>query len=369
MNSLNSFPTSLSVLTRLLLAITVIFILVIAQQLLVPLFFAVLFAYALYPAATKLESTGLPRIVTNVFLILTSVVVIAGSIYGVILLVASFTEDLPQIKEQLTENIDAFQNFIEYAIGISESQMDSIMESIQESGQYIGQFFTATANTILIIGLIPVYTFLMLFYRNKFREFVSMTYASDHENVVQKIVDQAADVVPKYMKGLFFVCLILIGVNSAGFYLIGVEYALLMGVLAALFNLIPYLGTVIGYGLVFIFVLVTQSPTVALYVGIQFFIVQFFENNILTPNITGSYVQINPLVTILSLVGGGMIWGLAGMFMIIPYLAILKIVCENVPSLQPVGYLLGTRGTEKHTFTMQSIKQKFGVNESTSDDN
>ncbi|MGM0458674.1 MAG: AI-2E family transporter [Bacteroidota bacterium] len=124
--------------------------------------------------------------------------------------------------------------------------MDSIAESMQDSGQYIGEFFTATTNTILIVGLIPVYTFLMLFYRNKFREFVSMTYASNHENIVQKIVDQAAKVVPKYMKGLVFVCLILIVVNSAGFYLNGVEYALLIGVIAALFNLIPYLGTVIG---------------------------------------------------------------------------------------------------------------------------
>lgn len=350
----------LKVLIRLLLAIALVFVLIVTRQLLVPLFFAVLFAYALYPAAEKLESAGLPRILTTFFLIFTTVVVVAGSIYGVILLIASFTEDLPQVREQLTENIDSFQQTVQYAIGISESQMDSIMESMQESGQYVAQFFTATANTILIVGLIPVYTFLMLFYRNKFREFVSMTYASSHENIVQKIVDQTAEVVPKYMKGLFVVCLILIVVNSAGFYLIGVEYALLLGVVAALFNLIPYLGTVIGYGLVFFFVLVVQSPTVALYVGMQFFVVQFFENNILTPNITGSYVQINPLVTILSLVGGGMIWGLPGMFMIIPYLAILKIVCENVPSLKPVGFLLGTRGTEKHLISMEAIKKKVG---------
>lgn len=356
----NNISLPLKVLIRLLLAITIVFVLIVTRQLLVPLFFAVLFAYALYPAATKLESAGLPRILTTFFLIFTTVLVLAGSIYGVVLLVASFTENLPQVREQLTENIKAFQQSVQYAIGISESRMDSITESMQESGQYVGQFFTATANTILIVGLIPVYTFLMLFYRNKFREFVSMTSASKHKNIVQKIVDQAAEVVPKYMKGLFIVCLILMVVNSTGFYLIGVEYALLMGVIAALFNLIPYLGTVLGYGLVFIFVLVAQSPTIALYVGILFFIVQFFENNILTPNITGSYVKINPLVTIFSLVGGGMIWGLPGMFMIIPYLAILKIVCENVPSLQPVGFLLGTRGTEKHLISMEAIREKFG---------
>lgn len=180
LNTNNNFSMPLRVLIRLLLSITIIFILVITRQLLVPLFFAVLFAYALYPAANKLESVGLPRIITNLFLILTPVIVIAGSIYGLILLVVSFTEDLPQIREQLSENLSALQQFTENTIGISEFQIDSIIESLQESGQMVGQFFTATANSILIIGLIPVYTFLRLFYRDKFREFLSMTHASSH---------------------------------------------------------------------------------------------------------------------------------------------------------------------------------------------
>lgn len=354
-------------LIQLLLAITVIFILIVTRQLLVPLFFSILFAYALYPAASSLEARGLPRILANICLILLSIVVIGGSIYGLILLVVAFSEDLPQVKEQISQNMELFQRLLESTFGISEQQIGSLTQSMQESGQFIGQFFTATANTLLIIGLIPVYTFLMLFYRDKFRSFVSMTSASNHENVINNILDQTAEVVPRYMKGLFYVCLILIVINSTGFYLIGIEYALLLGVIAAIFNLIPYLGTIIGYGIAFLFVLFTQSPTLALYVILQFFVIQFFENNILTPNITGSYVQINPLVTILSLIAGGMIWGLPGMFMIIPYLAILKIVCENIPKLQPVSYLLGNRGTEQHSITMASIKKKFGMNDSETD--
>lgn len=348
------------ILARLLLGITIIFILIMTRQLLVPLFFSVLLAYALYPAAKSLENRGVPRIFTNLILIISSILFIGGVIYGLVLLVVAFSEDLPQIKEQISENMTLFQQLIESSLGISEQQIESISKSIQESGQYVGQLFSATANTILIIGLIPVYTFLMLFYRNKFRRFVSMTSASDHENIVNKILDQTADVVPQYMKGLFIVCLILIVINSAGFYLIGVKYALLLGTIAAIFNLIPYLGTIIGYGIACLFVLVTQSPTVAFYVVLQFFIVQFFENNILTPNITGSYVQINPLVTILSLIAGGMIWGLPGMFMIIPYLAILKIVCENIPNLKPVSYLLGNRGMEQYSISIESLKKKIG---------
>jgi predicted PurR-regulated permease PerM len=357
----NELPVSARVLMRLLLGIAIIFVLVVTRQLLVPLFFAVLFAYALYPAANRLEKIGIPRILTNLFLIFSSVIIIGAVIFGFGLLIASFTEDLPQIQAQIGENLENILVQIQNTFGISESQIDNGLESLQDFGQYIGQFFTATANTVLIIGLIPVYTFLMLFYRNKFRKFISMVFVSKYENIVQHIADQTANVVPRYMKGLFIVCLILVFINSAGFYLIGIEYALLLGVIAAFFNLIPYLGTVIGYGLVFIFVLATQSPALALMVIVQFIVVQFFENNILTPNITGSYVQINPLVTIFSLIAGGMIWGLPGMFMIIPYLAILKIVCENIPKLKPYSFLLGTRGTEKHLMTWPGIKKKLGL--------
>lgn len=363
MVSYKKLPTSARWLVRLLLVISIVFILIVARQLLVPLFFSILFAYALYPGAEKLENAGLPRILTNFVLILSAVFVIAGGVYGFAILVTSFSEDLPQIREQISENLTLFKQTLESSIGVTESQLESLAGNLQDLGEHIGKFFTATANTVLIIGLIPVYTFLILFYRNKFREFISRASANDHENVVQRIIDQAAEVVPKYMKGLFVVCLILIVINSGGFYIIGVEYALLLGVIAALFNLIPYLGTVIGYGLVFIFVLATQSGGLAIAVAIQFFIIQFFENNILTPNITGSYVQINPLVTIFSLVAGGMIWGLPGMFMIIPYLAMLKIVCENIPKYQSVSFLLGTRGTEKHLISIKAIKKKFGWNQ------
>lgn len=353
-------PFSARVLIHLLLGITLVFILIVTQQLLIPLFFAILFAYALYPAADRLENWGLPRFLTNLFLILSSLLIIGLIVFGFALLINSFSEDLPQIQEQVSENLDAMKERLENSLGITQLQIDRTIENLQDFGQYLGQLFTATANTVLIIGLIPVYTFFILFYRNKFREFISRVFVSKYENIVQHIADQTAHVVPRYMKGLFVVCLILAFINSVGFYLIGIEYALLMGAIAAFFNLIPYLGTVIGYGIVFLFVIATQSPGLALAVAFQFLIVQFFENNILTPNITGSYVQINPLVTIFFLIAGGMVWGLPGMLMVIPYLAIVKIICENIPNLKPYSFLLGTRGTERYLVTWKDVKNKFG---------
>ncbi|MGM0546022.1 MAG: AI-2E family transporter [Bacteroidota bacterium] len=356
---MESYPLALRYLIRLLLAFAIVATLIITKQLLVPLALAVLFAYLLYPVAQRLEQNNIPRIATNFILIIGSIAIVSGAAYGIILLITAFTDNLPAIKEQVDQNITQFRWALGSTFGVTAEQLDSIVDSIRGSGEYITEFFTGTANTILTMGLIPVYTFLLLFYRDKFRTFVQMLVPKKQQDTAQKIIDQAADIVPSYLKGLFIVFLILIGLNSFGFYLIGIKYALLVGIIAAVFNLIPYLGTVIGYGVAFLFVLATQSPTLALGVVVQFFIVQFIENNILTPNITGSYVQINPLVTILSLIAGGMVWGLPGMFMVIPYLAILKIVCENVDELKPIGYLLGTRGTEEHSLTFRGMKDKL----------
>lgn len=361
---MEKYPIALRYLIRLLLLSAIIAALLIARQLLVPFFLSVLFAYLLFPTARKMEQWKIPRIATNLILIIGSFALLTAVIYGITLLVITFSENLPEIKEQINTNITRLRWALGRTFGVTAEQLDSVVESIRGSGQYISELFTGTANTILTVGLLPVYTFLLLFYRDKFRTFISMLIPEQQEEVAQNIIEQAAEIVPKYLKGLFVVCFILVALNSLGFYLIGVEYALLLGFIAAVFNLIPYLGTVIGYLVVFLFVLATQSPGLALGVLAQFFVVQFIENNILTPNITGSYVQINPLVTILSLIAGGMVWGLPGMFMVIPYLAMLKIVCENIDRLKPVGYLLGTRGTERHALTFQSITGNSGADNS-----
>lgn len=356
---MNDYPIALRYLVRLLLGFAIIAALIITRQLLVPLFLSILIAYLLYPTAEKMENRGFSRILTNFILVLGAFFIFVGFAYGFTLLIISFSDNLPAIQEQIDKNITRFRWFLGRTFGVTAEQLDSVVESIRGSGEYVTQLFTGTANTILTIGLLPVYTFLLLFYRNKFRKFISKLIPPDQEQTAQDIIDQAAEIVPQYLKGLLVVCFILAFLNSLGFFIIGIEYALLMGIIAAFFNLIPYLGTIIGYLVVLGFVLATQSPTLAVFVVIQFFIVQFLENNILTPNITGYYVRINPLVTILSLIAGGMIWGLPGMFMVIPYLAMLKILCENIDSLKPVSFLLGTEGTEKYSINFQSVKNLF----------
>jgi predicted PurR-regulated permease PerM len=357
---MNRYPHIVRYLIWLIFAIAVVFALTEIKTLLVPLFWAVLLAYFLYPMARRLERWKIPRILTNFMVIIGTLVVLAGIGFLFGLLVTNFAQHVPNIKEQFVQNINHLQHVLQNTFGISNQQLKNLSKRVLTAVQFMGTFFTATKNTAIAIGLIPVYTFLILFYRNKFRAFLSMLVKPDKEETLQRIADQAAEIVPKYLKGLFVVCIILFGLNTLGFYVIGLRFAVFLGFVATIFSLIPYIGNIIGYTIVAIFVLATQTPTLALEVVIQFFIVQFIENNILTPNITGSYVEINPLVIIFSLIAGGMIWGLAGLFMVIPYLAMLKIVCENVEGLKPIGFLLSTRGTESHTITIKSMKNYFG---------
>jgi predicted PurR-regulated permease PerM len=352
-------PTSGKYLIRLLLLITIIFIGIILQNILVPLFFSVLFAYLLYPSAAKLEKFGLPRIITNLFLIVSALLLIAGFLYLTGHLIASLAEDFSDLREQFEHNISSLKDTVSSYLGISEDDIEDTVTDIDGEGGYTIRIFTATTNTIVAIGLMPVYTFLLLFYRNKFRVFLELITPKNSKEQVNHIVEQIAMIVPKYLKGLIVVVFVLMFINSTVFWLIGLEYPILLGIIAALFNLIPYLGTVIGYAVVLVIVLATQTPSLAVWVVLSFFPVQFFENNILTPNITGSYVQLNPLFIILSLLAGAMMWGLPGMLLVIPYLAMFKIICENTDNLKPIAYLLSTRGTERYLPSLKGIKKWF----------
>lgn len=358
-----NFPVSVRYLVRMLLIFAVIAVLSITKQLLVPLCFSIFLAYLLYPFARWLEEKKVPRIATNFFVILSFMALIGGAIFIAIQLFSSLSNDLPELRYQLAQNLGLVQTTISDFIGISIEQQNNILKTAGLNGDYFGAVIEAGKNTVLALALIPVYTFLLLFYRDKFREFISMMVKEEYEKEAQVIIKKAAEIVPKYLKGLVVVCVLLVGLNTLGFQLIGVKYPLLLGLIAAIFNLIPYLGTVLGYGIVALFVFGIQSPTIAGAVMIQFFIVQFIENNILTPNITGSYVRINPLVIIFSLIAGGLVWGLPGMFLVIPSLGVLKIFCESIEGLKPYAFLIGTQGTENHSITINSLRKRFGWSE------
>lgn len=348
----------------LLLFIVSIFALIQAQKLLAPLFLAALLSYLLFPIANFLEKRGVPRILANLASILVAILVLWGVIHFFSNQFSVFVDDFPQIRDQAITNLREVQQWLADTFDVSNSVVrDWIEERINDITYVestIRTVFRATTSMIVNVGLTPVYIFFMLYYRTKFHEFILRLAPDDKEGRIRHMLDEINLVATKYMTGVSTVMLILAVVHSIAFSVMGLRYPILLGVTAAFFNLIPYFGTLIGALIPLLFSLVAMdSLDYALWLVIYFVIIQFVENNILTPNITGGYVSLNPFVTILSLIVGSMVWGVVGMFIIIPFVAMFRIFCAHFSYLEPVAFLLSDRGTEEHALTLDKIKSIF----------
>lgn len=344
-----------------------IFALVAAQQFLAPILFAALLSYLLYPIANFLERHGFPRILANLLSILTGVVVIGGIIFFLSQQFYGFAQDFDNIKAQAEENLSAFEGWVSSTFGVAETKVRGWLEErsaeLMQMEDMMSKAFTATSNTLLIVGLMPVYIFFMLYNRSKIYEVILRMAHENTSERTKKILERVNHVATKYMGGLFVVVLILSVLNSLGLWIVGIKHPIFFGIASALFNFIPYFGTLLGALLPLTFALLAMdSLSYAMGVVIYFVIIQFVENNILTPTITGGSVRLNPFVTILSLVAGSMVWGVAGMFMVVPFLAMFKILCEYVDVLKPVAFLLSDKGNEKYALSLDKIKGLFKRN-------
>ena len=338
-----------------------------ARLLLYPLVLAVLFSYLLYPWSSGLEKKGVPRILANLSAILLALSVVGTTLYLIYKQIDKLAQQWPELKEQAETNIDRISYSVSSLFGMSASEMktwlsDQLSSASENQSVLTDTILPSTTGTIMAIGLIPVYVFLLLFYRDKLYRFFMMVYPEEKHAKASEVVDEISNVTKKYLGGVFIVVLILCVINTAGLLIIGLKFALLLGILSAVCNFIPYFGTLIGAVFpVTAALLFGDSSSQILSVVIMFLIVQFTENNILTPNITGGSVQINPLVTIISLIAAGMVWGIPGMFSVVPIMGMLKIILEKDARYKPFAYLLGTSGTEEHAVTAHKIKRFFSI--------
>lgn len=348
----------------LLFLILFIFGLVESRDFLVPLLLGILLSYLLFPIVKFLEDHKFPRIPANIIALITAIFVIVLAVNFFSNQFTVFAKDFPQIREQADKNLQNMREQISSSIGISAERFrgweDSVTENLFKTFAEMESVFRATTSTIVSIGLMPVFIFCFLYYRDKFHEFFIRMVPNENKIKAENILREINLVARKYMTGVFIVVIILSIVHSVTFIIIGLDYPIFFGVSAALFNFIPYFGTLIGAILPLLYAfLAMDSSHFALAVLLYFVVIQFIENNILTPNITGGYVNLNPFITILSLIFGSMVWGIAGMLLIVPIMAMVKIFCENIRFLQPIGFLLSDKGTEQHAISWDKIRNIF----------
>ena len=333
----------------LLLITLIIFGMIVAKPILVPLAFAIVVAVLLTPLANYMEKYKIPRFVSAFLSILVAVTFVAGLIFFSYNQIIGFADDISLIEDRLNELFDQFNEFISYWFEVEpdaqlESLEDTVVSFLRDNVEAFTRGMMTAATTITMFFLIPIYVFLLLIFRDFLKEFVFQALDRDNQGgKVERVVYKVKDVLQNYIVGMFIVICILAVINSIMLLIIGVNHAVFFAVFAAVLNVIPFVGPILGSILPAIYSLLTMDSLIypaAILLG--FYIVQLFESNLFTPTIVGSRVSLNPLVTLLAIFIGGQIWGLAGMILFIPAGAMMKEIFDEVETMKPYGFLLGS---------------------------
>lgn len=364
---MSSRPTFIIRITYFLIfLIAFTFVVIIAKSFLVTLVFGLLISSLIFPVCQWFCKLGVPK---GLSIFITIIVMIAAFTGLTIFFgseISKLASDFPTLKEKALANINEVSQFIEDNFGVKNARQkqlitDQIDNLFTTSSEVLNNVLSATTGTLFKLFIMPVYVFFLLYYRERFNEFVRLIVPANEKKRADKMLTEISFVSQRYLGGAFIVVVILSVINSLGLWIIGLKYAILFGIVSAFFNFIPYFGTWIGAFFPFMFALLTgDSPNLALWVLAFFALIQFIENNILTPNITGGYVRLNPFITILALVAGSMVWGVAGMLLAIPIIASLKIIFENFESTKPIAFLLERPESNALQKRIDAIKKFFG---------
>lgn len=317
-----------------------------ARDLFILAFTAGIFAFLLLPLCAGLERRRFPTWLAAATSCLLLLLVVIGLLLFMGWQYGHFGQDLPALRSALNVKLDEGQAWMEEHLHVSQKQqvawIDKEMASMSDSGGAIAMsFFSTTGSALATLVLIPIFTFFLLLLKGKFHTFFRQL-STDHSDTVLKVVTSISVLSRKWLKGVITVMLVLSVLNSVGFLLLGLKYAILLGVTAALLNVIPYIGPWIGAVMpVTIALLTKDSVMYAVGAAGVILITQFIDNNFVTPKVVGSSVSINPLASIVALLAVGMLWGVVGLILAIPITGMLKIVCDEVPGLKPWGFLLG----------------------------
>ena len=327
--------------------IALVAILYIGKSIIVPVVFSTILAILLHPFVNFLVRLKINRVLAiTITLLLTFVLLFA---FGALIISQAnrFSESWPVLVEKFTtmlnQNIsDAADYFNKDPQKIHEWITKTQGEIINTSTASLGQTLVILGNGLVVLFLIPVYIFLILFYQPILLEFIHRLFGITNRSQISEIASKIKNVIQQYLIGLIVEAAMVAAMDTAALLILGIEYALILGIFGALLNMIPYLGGLVAVAMPMMVAIVTKtSPIYAIYVLVAYYIIQLIDNNYIVPYIVASKVKINALFSIIIVIAGNALWGIPGMFLSIPILAIVKLVCDHIEPLKPVGFLLG----------------------------
>lgn len=322
------------------------YILYIGKSIIVPLTFALILSILLNPVVNFFTKKKLNRIVAIVLAIILMIVIVAGILIFIGSQVSNFSDALPEIKKKFNELLTQFLAWFSDTFNVGRSKINAWIaeqkkEQMQGAGSRISDTLLSVTDVVMVTLLLPVYIFLFLFYKPLLLKFIAKLFPKEKHGIVCEVLAQTKSLIQSYLAGLLIEMAIVATLNSTALLIIGIPYAILLGVIGAILNLIPYIGGVVAIALPMIMGLINDNPKSSLFVLVAYLIIQIIDNNFLVPKIVASKVKVNALISIVVVLIGGALWGVAGMFLSIPLIAIAKVIFDRVDVLEPFGFLIG----------------------------
>ncbi len=347
-DNFKKLPFYIQFTIKLAMLLLICVLIVFGHNILVPVVFSILLSILLLPLANFLErKLRFHRTLANFLSVLSAMAVIATLIYFFSVQLTSFLNDIPSIRQHLQLHYLTFQNWLEHTFNLSTSEQNVVISTatstVKDTGSAVlGEtFFTLTQSLIYVI-MVAIYSFLILFYRHLIRNFLFQVFNESYKTDVEEVLTGSKVIVQKYMTGLMIEMAIVAILNSVTLMIIGVKYAIFLGVFSAVLNIIPYIGIIMGILITSLVTLTTSTHlSDIVWIIVCFEIIHFIDSNILMPRIVGSKIRINALVTIIGVVIGGTLIGLPGIFLALPTIAIMKIIFDRIPDLRAWGQLMG----------------------------
>jgi len=362
----SSLSTSQRLASGLIILSLLLYFLIVAKFLLAPLAFAALFAIMLQPITGFLE-----RIITNRFIsILITFIIALIPLAGIIVLFsyqfANIMDSLPDIAGKIKAGINVIFDWLERNTNLSAEERTSWIQknisNLLDAPMGFIKTGLATSSTLLfnivftILGI-----FFLLLYRTGIQNFMLMQFGPRSRKEFQQVLSQIRGTIQHYLYGMLTVIGILAILNSSGLALIGIGYPLFWGALGALLAIIPYIGTTIGGILPFVYAIATTTTLwQPLGVILLYGTIQSIEGNLITPKVVGSSVNVNPFIALISILLGGAIWGIAGIVLALPVVAVIKLIFDHIDFLKPVGLLMSDSvHKDEDEFLSKYDKDKF----------
>jgi len=318
----------------------------VGRSLLVPLFFSFLVAILLHPVVRILENRHFPRALASFLTLLLFMILLGGLFYFFSHQMVRLSRDLPSLQAKVMDKWTDIQDWISEKYHVSNTQQkDYVNKSanglLNSAMNSAATTFVGFLETVILTIFFFIFTFFILQYRRLLMHFIVELFDRTHNAKVQAVISRIRSLINSYVLGLLIEMSVVAVLIFTSLMIIGVKYALLISIMAAVLNIIPYLGIYCCMAIAMIITAATSSTGHVVAVGVVFIVTHFADANVILPHVVGGKMNMNPFITILVVLIGRLVWGIPGMFLFIPLVAIIRLISEEVPGMKPWAILLG----------------------------